>query len=179
MLPIILKIAHILSLAVWSGAMFFFSFFVALPTIASMQRFAQKEGNWLNLSTEAQGTRLAGEFLDLVFTRYFPFQCVCGLIALVTSLWWWNTPGWLAKARVLVIAMALGGAAVNYFVLAPRVHDLRVDRYSSDGAVAEKANAAFGPAHTVSLLVDMATLLCVLIGIILVLWLPKETPLAE
>ncbi len=179
MLLTILKIVHILSLSLWSGAMVFFSFFVALPTIASMQRFAQKPGNWLNLSTEAQGTRLAGEFLDLVFTRYFPFQCVCGSIALVTSFWWWNTPGWLAKVRVLVIALALGGAAVNYFVLAPRVHDLRVDRYSSDAAVAEKANAAFGPAHTASLLVDMATLLCVLIAIALVLWLPKGTPLAE
>ncbi len=177
MLTTILSIVHALSLAVWSGAMFFFSFFVALPTIEGMKRFAQSSGNWLNLSTEQQGTRLAGEFLDLVFARYFPFQCVCGLLALLTSLWWWNTPGWLAKVRVLVIALALGGAALNYFVLAPRVHDLRTDRYSSDVALAEKANAAFGPAHTASLLVDMATLLCVLIAIVLILWLPKETPL--
>ena len=40
-----------------------------------------------------------------------------------------------------------------------------------------KAGIAQGPAHTASLLVDMATLLCVLIAIVLVLWLPKETPL--
>jgi len=177
MLPTLLQIVHALSLAVWSGAMFFFSFFVALPTIESMKRFAQTSGNWLKLSTEQQGTRLAGEFLDLVFARYFPFQCVCGFLALATSLWWWNTPGWLPKVRVLVIALALGGAALNYFVLAPRVHDLRTERYSDDVALAEKANAAFGPAHTASLLVDMATLLCVLIAIVLIIWLPKETPL--
>lgn len=172
------KIVHILALALWAGAVFFFSFFVALPTIDSMKRLAQSTGNWLGLSTEQQGTRLAGEFLDVVFARYFPFQCVCGILALATSLWWWSVPGWMNKLRVAVVALALGGSAFNYFVLAPRVHELRADRYSADAAVAEKANAAFGPAHTASLLVDMVALGLVIIAIILTLWLPKEEPLA-
>lgn len=74
-----IKIVHLISLALWSGAVLFFSFFVALPTIDRMKKLAVSSGNWLGLSTEQQGTRLAGEFLDVVFARYFPFQCVCGM----------------------------------------------------------------------------------------------------
>lgn len=171
---IFIKSIHLLALSVWSGAVVFFAFFVALPTIDSMKKLAQTAGNWLGLSTEQQGTRLAGEFLDVVFARYFPFQCVCGLLAFLTSLWWWNTPGWLGKLRVIVVAAALGCAVVNLMVLAPRVHELRAERYSSDAQVVEKANAAFGPAHTASLLVDLAGLLCILMALVLILWLPQD-----
>ena len=176
MLLTLITIAHTLALAFWSGAVIFFAFFVALPTIDSMKQLAQRAGNWLGLSTEQQGTRLAGEFLDVVFARYFPFQCVCGLVALLASLWWWNVPGWLSKVRVLVIALALGGALANHFVLAPRVQELRTQRYSTDATVAEKASAAFGPAHTASLLVDLAGIALVIVAIILILWLPNEKP---
>lgn len=167
MLPTVIKSLHLVSLALWSGAVVFFSFFVALPTIDSMKRLAQSTGNWLKLTTEQQGTRLAGEFLDVVFSRYFPFQCICGLMALLTACWWWNTPGWLGKMRVILIALACSGAAVNYFVLAPHVHELRTQRYSEDKQVADAANAAFGKAHNYSLIIDMAGLLCVLIALIL------------
>lgn len=171
---LLIKIIHVLSLAAWAGATLFFSFLVALPTITSMQQFAERSGNWLHLNTKEQGTRLAGEFLDVVFSRYFPFQCICGVLALATAVWWFSLPGWLSKVRVALVALALCGAAANYFVLAPRVHELRTLRYSTDAAIAEKASADFGPAHTYSLLVDMAGLACVLAALVLVLWLPKE-----
>ena len=174
MLLSILKIIHLLALSVWSGAVVFFSFFVALPVIDSMKKLAQTKNNWLHLSTEQHGTQLAGEFLNVVYARYFPFECVCGVVALATSLWWWNTPSWSAKLRIIVVAAGLGCAALNLFVLAPRVHELRTDRYSSDVQVAEKANAAFGPAHTASLLVDLVGLLCVIVALILVLWIPRD-----
>lgn len=169
-----IKMIHLLSLALWSGAVLFFSFFVALPTIDRMKKLATSTGNWLGLSSEQQGTRLAGEFLDIVFSRYFPFQCVCGIVAFATSLWWWNLPGWISKLRVAVLALALGGAAWNYFVLAPRVHELRAQRYSEDATVAQTANATFGAAHNISLLIDMAGLLAVLVALILTLWLPEN-----
>lgn len=176
MLFTLLKIIHTLALAFWSGAVVFFAFFVALPTIDSMKQLAQRTGNWLGLSTELQGTRLAGEFLDVVFNRYFPFQCICGLAALVTALFWWSIPGWISKIRVLVIALALAGAVANQFVLAVRVHELRSQRYSTDASLAEKASAAFGPAHTASLLVDLAGVALVIVALIMILWLPNEKP---
>lgn len=80
----------------------------------------------------------------------------------------------MSKLRVAILALALGGAAWNYFVLAPRVHDLRAQRYSADAAVAEAANLAFGQAHNISLLIDMAGLLAVLAALVLTLWLPES-----
>jgi uncharacterized membrane protein len=174
MLLYAIKLIHLLAVAAWSGGVLFFSFFIALPTIEAMKKLATTPGNWLGLSTEQQGTRLAGEFLDVAFARYFPFQLVCGVMALATALWWWNTPGWVAKARVIVIVLGLACITTNLTVLGPKVHALRADRYSVDAAVAEKANAAFGPAHTASLLTDMVGLLCALIALALVIWWPKE-----
>src|SRR4051794_33179260 len=102
-----IKVLHVLSLGLWSGAVCFFSFFVALPTIDAMRRLAQTPGNWLGLKSEQEGTRLAGEFLDLVFGRYFPFQFVCGLVALTTACWWVTQAGWLPKVRVALIGLAV------------------------------------------------------------------------
>lgn len=170
----LIQLIHVLALGFWSGAVLFFSFFVALPVIDQMKRLALSSGNWLNLSTEQQGSRLAGEFLNVVFARYFPFQCVCGVLALATALWWWNIPGWLSKIRVILVALALTGAVVNLMVLAPKVHELRAQRYDANPQIAEAANQAFGPAHTYSLLVDMVGLLCVIVALGLTLWLPAN-----
>ena len=146
---------------------------VALPTIEAMRRLAQTSGNWLNLRTEQEGTRLAGEFLDVVFAKYFPFQVVCGIIALITACWWLSQPGWIAKIRVALAALALALAACNLWVCSPRVHELRQQRYGSDADAARVANEALNSAHTISLSADMAGFLCVLTSLILVLWLPK------
>ncbi len=173
-MPYFIQLIHVLALGFWSGAVLFFSFFVALPVIDQMKRLAQTSGNWLNLTTEQQGSRLAGEFLNIVFARYFPFQCVCGVLALATALWWWNIPGWVSKARVLLVALALTCAVVNLLVLAPKVHELRAQRYDANPQVAEAANQAFGPAHTYSLLVDMFGLLCVIVALGLTLYLPAD-----
>ncbi|HQR41183.1 MAG TPA: DUF4149 domain-containing protein [Gemmatales bacterium] len=170
----LIKVVHLFALAAWSGAVIFFAFFIALPTIEAMKKLATTTGNWLQLNTEQQGTRLAGEFLDLAFTRYFPFQAVCAVLAMATSLWWWNTPGWAGKLRVIILVIGLGCVVTNLTVLGPKVHELRTDRYSSDAAVAERANAAFGPAHTWSLLTDMVGLLCALAALVLVIWWPEK-----
>jgi hypothetical protein len=173
---IFLKVLHVLSLGLWAGAVCFFSFFIALPTIAAMRKLAQTPGNWLGLKTEQEGTRLAGEFLDLVFARYFPFQFVCGLVALVTACWWVTHAGWLPKVRVTLVGLALLLVAANLWYFAPHVHELRQQRYSTDPEIARVANEAFNPAHTWSLLADMLGLLCVLAALALTPWLPAEHP---
>lgn len=173
------KVLHALSLGLWAGAVCFFSFFVALPTIAAIRRLAQTPGNWLGLKTEQEGTRLAGEFLDLVFARYFPFQLVCGIVALLTACWWVTQAGWLPKVRVAVVAFALILVAANLWFFAPRVHELRQQRYSTDAETARLANEAFNPAHSISLVADLAGFLCVLIALAMTPWLPRETPLPQ
>ncbi|HMP15705.1 MAG TPA: DUF4149 domain-containing protein [Gemmatales bacterium] len=169
----LLKVILVISLGLWSGAVMFFSFFVALPVISEMKKLAQTSGNWLNLRTEQEGTRLAGEFLNVVFARYFPFQCICGLLALFCALWWWSLPGWIHKVRVLLIALALTGAICNLTILAPRVHELRTQRYDTDLQKATEAQKAFGTMHTISLLVDMSGLLAALGALALTVKLPE------
>ncbi len=171
-----IKMAHLLALALWTGAVFFFSFFIALPVIDGMKKWAMRAGNWLGLQNEQQGTRLAGEFLDIIFGRYFYFQAICGFIALSTGLLWIRTPGWIAKVRLLCVLVALVGALLNAFILAPQVHALRQARYGSDPSAAAAANAAFGSAHTWSLAVDLIGLGAIITALCLFPWCCQTTP---
>jgi hypothetical protein len=168
----IAKAVHLLSLGLWLGGATFFSFFVALPVIRGMEDLAAREGNWLHLTEKRQGTRLAGEVLTIVFDRYFPYQVVCGAVAVVTALALPRPSGGLAKVRLAALGAALGLAVANLVWLAPRVAQLRQERYSAAADVAAAAEAAFGPAHTVSLLADMLTLVLTAVALILMAWQP-------
>jgi hypothetical protein len=161
------KSVHLLALSLWSGAIVFFAFVVALPTIQAMRQLAQTPGNWLALHTEQQGTRLAGEFLDVVFARYFPFQGVCGAAALLTGCFLLTLSSRLARVRLGLIVLAFLGVNLNYWVLAPWVHDLRQQRYSQDKVLADAAQSTFALVHNWSLAVDLLGLACVIVALIL------------
>jgi hypothetical protein len=172
----LVKMVHLLALGLWAGAMVFFSFFTALPIIGEWPARLTQAGHWMGIQDAKQGTRAAGEVLDLLFQRYFPFQLVVGLVAVATALWLATLPGWLAKARALVLVMALALTAANWFYLAPAVHQARAERYGADAQVAAAAEASFGSLHTRSLLADMAALLLVLIALGSAAWLPAPLP---
>jgi hypothetical protein len=154
---------HLLALALWLGGGVFFSFFTALPIIRHMETLAQTPDNWAGFTSRSQGTRIAGEALSAVFANYFPYQAVCGVIALGTAAVWLRRPGTRPRLRVLLLATALLLVVVNLVYLSPWVHELRQQRYATDAAVAELAEAAFGEVHQLSLLADMATLALVFI----------------
>jgi hypothetical protein len=168
----LLKIVHVLSLGLWVGGMTFFSFFTALPLINDLKENVKQPGHWLNLSTDQQGTRLAGESLEIIFARYFPYQVVCGVIALGTALVWFGNEGWVHKARVIILAVAVILAATNWLYLAPQVSQARTQRYSADTAVKEQAEATFKKMHNYSLGADMLTLLLAGIALAMVVALP-------
>jgi hypothetical protein len=170
-----IKAFHLIALGLWLGSVTFFSFFTALPIINKYRELAKQSGNWLGFTNESQGTRAAGEALEVVFTSYFPFQVACGMVALLTAFSWWNVPGVLSKLRVVLVALALGLSALNLLVLAPRVSELRNERYAADPQAAATAEAKFGPAHTYSLLTDMATLLLVIAAMVLAAGLPSNS----
>lgn len=176
MLITLVKMFHLLALGLWAGAMVFFSFFTALPIIGDWPARLTQAGHWMGISDAKQGTRAAGEVLDLLFQRYFPFQLVVGLVAVATAAWLATLPGWLAKVRMLLTVAALALAAANWLYLAPAVHQTRTERYSADSQVAAAAEARFGPLHTRSLLADMAALLLVLIALGSAAWLPNAVP---
>jgi hypothetical protein len=174
-----IKVAHLLSLGLWVGGVAFFSFFTALPIIARMKALATTPGNWARLVDEKQGIRMAGEALDAVFARYFPFQVTCGVIALVTTLVWLTSPGLVHKARAGIVAAALALATLNWLVFAPKVHELRLQRYSDNAELAVSADAQFGPAHQQSLYTDMGTLVLVAVALALAAWMPVTPPAAN
>jgi hypothetical protein len=188
------KAVHLLALGLWFGSVTFFSFFTALPIIQRMEHLTTAEESWVRRQMKEvpatdpqqaeqlqkrQGTRLAGEALDVIFARYFPLQAVCGGVALLTALAWVRRPGAVHKVRVAILALTLGLVLVNLFVLAPKVHELRAQRYSPDPAVAKPADEAFGPWHTYSLLTDMGTLLGVAAALVLGAALPAREAAAS
>lgn len=173
----------LMALGLWTGAVLFFSFFVALPVLDRMKVVAEDPTHWLHvkdgssvgLKEAKDGTRVAGEMLDVVFSRYFLFQIGCGVVAFFCSFKWIAHKSISSKVRIVLAATALSLAVTNQFILAKRVHDLRNDRYSANIEKAQAAEKAFQGAHSASLIVDMVGLLCV-IGCLstLATWKPTD-----
>ncbi|MCS7166726.1 MAG: DUF4149 domain-containing protein [Gemmatales bacterium] len=183
----LLSLMHIMSVGVWLGAMVFFAVGVAWPVLLGMQEFARRPDNWLRLQSEKEGIRLAGEFLDLVFRRYFLFQLVCGTVAAIPAVIWLRHKHWSNYTRAALMALALGLVAVNQWWLGPQVHRWRFARYQvpepilSDAALAAMAQAEsnFQYWHTLSLGADLLTLALVLIIMGLVPFLLVSIPFAK
>lgn len=154
---------HVLSLGLWFGSGFFFSFVAALLLFQTFEHLAATpEGrpDWLpEAMTKEQGTRLAGIAVGPMFPWYFAIQGICAAIAFATALpWAFARPRRkLDLLRLVILLLALGGIGVGERV-AEHVSSLRMDRYSTDPAVAEPARAAFGAWHGYSLLLNLGTL---------------------
>ncbi len=173
-----LRMLHLLSLGLWVGASAFFSFCTALPIIGRMRELATTPGNWVGFTEDKQGTRIAGEALNVVFARYFPWQVACGVVALLTALAWYSLPGLTNKIRIGLVSIGLGLACLNLLVLAPKVQEARMQRYDTTHVEkAKEAEAAFATWHNYSLISDMLTLVCALGALALFAWLPNSESL--
>lgn len=190
----LLHLLHVLGLGIWLGTLVFFPFCVALPVIDGMQALASRADNWLGLQTQKEGIRLAGEFLDIVFQRYFLFQLGCGLTALLSALAWWRLPGKVHTLRLGLLVVAVILVATNEWWLAQQVRYWRQERYTANPAevtsVAAKesagdqndlsdpqmshADSAFQFWHNWSLGVDLATLVLVFSLMLLVPFVPSR-----
>ncbi|MCS7016961.1 MAG: DUF4149 domain-containing protein [Gemmatales bacterium] len=166
----LLILGHWIGVGLWLGALIFFPTCVALPVIRSMQEFATRPDNWLQLHSPKEGIRLAGEFLDVVFRRYFLFQLACGVLATIPALLWLRRAGRVNHVRVGLMVLALSLVAVNQWWLSPQVHHWRFARYSvsnplpgdTGAAVVQSAETQFQFWHTLSLTADLITLALVL-----------------
>jgi hypothetical protein len=185
-----LRILHLLALGLWFGSVMFFSFFTALPIFEHMEKLTTNRDSWLRRDMKEppstsgdenqeaalrkkQGTRLAGEALTPIFARYFWLQVICGVVALVTSLWWVSEPGIVHKVRSAVLALALLLALGNALILSPRIHELREKRYLDDS---QAIKDEFDRWHTYSLLTDLGGLALVTVALALGAALPATRP---
>jgi acyl phosphate:glycerol-3-phosphate acyltransferase len=185
----ILRGLHIMALSLWFGGAAFFNFIAAVPIFRSFEEVVhggpsdRTAGETIippDASEErkkALASALAGSAVGPVFPRYFAMQAVCGLIALVTALNWWNAEGGrkVHHWRVLLIAAGVFTVAVGW-PLSNYVSELRLARFSADDAMANAAKAAFGTWHRASLLLSTVTVCLAGAAMALAGKLPRDHP---
>jgi acyl-phosphate glycerol 3-phosphate acyltransferase len=182
-LEMLARVLHVLALGLWFGAGVFFSFLAAPSLFATFEGMAGGPPAWLPLPADLareQGTRLAGAAVGPMFPLYFALQGACGLVAVVTALTWARQypAARVHRWRFIVLTLAVVLVLLGW-PLVGEVSDLRVARYAADTATADAARAAFATWHTVSLLLNMATVALAGAGLALAAALPDRNPQAE
>ncbi len=105
-----------------------------------------------------------------MFSRYFLMQGVCGILALVTAVRFWRVePGWrVHRLRFWLLVLALLLVIISW-PIEHHVGTLRLLRNQGD----EAAKEAFGMWHTMSLLLNFATIAVVGAATALIAMLPN------
>lgn len=184
----LLKVLHVLALGVWFGGAGFFSFVVAPTQNTTFKEVVRTAPNdrtaFLPLVPPDRATdetradlasALFGAAVGPVFPKFFGMQAVCGGIALVTALVWWNAgPGRsVHRWRVIVLALAVLTLAVGWPV-SESVSELRVKRFDPVPGVATAAREAFASRHLISLGLSAVTTLLAGVGLALAAKLPPD-----
>lgn len=177
-LRMIARALHVLAVGLWFGSAVFFSFVAALTLFTTFEGFANGKPDWLPLPTEMtkeQGTRLAGAAVGPLFPPYFAIQGACAFVALVTALSWQkqNSGERVHRWRVVVLLVAALTLVAGWLMVA-KVSELRTARYAADTAIADAARSAFATWHTVSLLLNLATIALVGVALALAAALPER-----
>ena len=160
----IIRASHILALGFWFGGAGFFNFLAAPAIFASFKqvvhagpsdRTAQESIIPADASVERKDA-LASSAVGLIFPRYFAMQGLCGFLALITALSWWNAEGKVHRWRVYLIAVAVLTAAIGWPV-SNYVSEFRLLRFAPDSAISAKAKTDFASWHLVSLFLGFVT----------------------
>jgi acyl-phosphate glycerol 3-phosphate acyltransferase len=178
---------HVLALGLWFGGAAFWNIVATLPIFESFEqvvnagpsdRTAYQEiipPNATQERRDALASALAGSAVGPVFPRYYALQAVCGVIALVTALSWWNAGAKVHRLRVYAIGLALVLVAVGW-PLSNSISELRSLRFDPNTATADVAKAAFGQWHLVSLLLSAVTVLLAGVALALAAKMPERHP---
>lgn len=177
-----LKVSHVLALGLWFGGAAFFNF-VTAPTIfdtfkhvvdaGPSDRTAQQRIVPADATPEqraALASALAGSAVGPVFPKYFVWQGVCGVVALLTAATWWRLGG-VHRWRVVVVGLAVVCVAGGW-PISDAVTHLRLARFDPSPDVSAAAKAAFGPWHLASLGLSMVTVLLAGVALALAAKLP-------
>jgi acyl-phosphate glycerol 3-phosphate acyltransferase len=187
MRPTLVRGLHVLALGLWFGGAAFFNFVTAPTIFASFEEVVRtgasdRTGGFdippKGASDEVKkkvASALAGTAVGPVFPRYFAMQAVCGVVALVTALSWWNAEGGrkVHRQRVYLIGLAVLTVAIGW-PLSLHVSALRTLRYDLNVDVAREASAAFASWHLASLALSMVTVALAGVALALAAKLPQE-----
>jgi glycerol-3-phosphate acyltransferase PlsY len=189
----LLRGLHLLALGFWFGGAAFFNFISAPTIFDSFEKVvnespSDRTANVRIVPADIPEERkaetkhdlaraLAGSAVGPIFPKYFLMQAVCGAVALLTALAWPRAePGRsVHRWRVYLIGLAVVLVAVSW-PISEHVSQLRVERFSPERAVADAAQAAFGPWHLVSLLLSFVTTCLAGVALALGAKLPASEP---
>jgi acyl phosphate:glycerol-3-phosphate acyltransferase len=175
---------HLLALALWLGSAVFFSFLAAPKIFASFAEVAKSPpgdrtayvpiNEGLDDARKDQlGSALAGAAVGPIFPLFFGLHGVCGIVALITAAGWWKQPGRINCLRIWLIGAALLTVAIGW-PISQKVTDLRLDRFSTDAAVAAAAKDGFVTWHLISLALSFLTTVLVFVAVMLAARLPER-----
>jgi hypothetical protein len=166
------RMLHVMAVGLLFGATIFFNF-IAAPSIFRTFREAvhsapnDRTANFplvTETDPEKRGPQcdvlanaLAGTAVGPIFPTFYALQSGCLVVAMITALSWWSKSpkGW-NRWRVYLLGLALITVVIGWS-LSGTISTLRVERFSTDLAVAESAKQRFAEWHLYSLMLSFST----------------------
>jgi Domain of unknown function (DUF4149) len=155
-----LRFVGILNAAVWFGGAVFFTFGTGLAPFSQEMKTLLGPNNYPYFS---------GAIAQILIARYFRFQLVCGIIAVLHLLAEWLYLGKYPRKLQLGLVIGLCAAALfGGFGLQPRLKALHATKYGTSARpeIREAASRSFRAWHGVSQVVN----LLVVTGLAVYLW---------
>lgn len=142
------KYFHLLSLAIWTGSMVFFSFIGAPAIFKALDR------------------QTAGDVVGIIFPKYFLVGQVCSVIALATLAFIGLRVGFHHSVKVgLVMLLIMGGiSAYSGMVNGPQARVVKENiRMETDDTKKAELKKTFGKLHGISMALNVLTLVLALV----------------
>ncbi len=136
-----MRFVLLLSLAVWVGALIFFTFFAAPSIFKVLPR------------------ELAGEVVGDMFPKYWMIGYVAGLLSLSSLLAISFIEKGFPAARVILLTVMTGVTFYSGLVVAPKAHEMRIEvRAAKETVEKEAIEKDFKRMHAISAALNMAVI---------------------
>lgn len=140
-MSIALRFVLFLSVAVWVGALVFFTFLVTPAVFKALPKEA------------------AGDLVSVLFPKYWALGYAAGLISIASILLLSFREKFFPWARIALLVFMTGLTFYSGMVIGPRARDIRLElKAAADPAKAGELRAAFRQEHMVSYAVNMAVM---------------------
>ena len=165
----VVRVVHVLALAIWAGTAVFFNGCVALRIFAYFHALPQEAPPSLTGIDREVGSRMAGDLISTIFPTYFAVQLGCGLVAAATAWWLVADSQPLARSRAVLLTVTAVLVLIQIVGFYRPTSELRQQQYAAldagDREQFETLRRRFFALHGPSLLLDCGTTLAVLVAV--------------
>ena len=166
----ILKVVHLVSISLWAGGTFFFSF-LTTPKIFGFlaEQLPANPPHGIQGITRDVGRMLAGDVVGLIFPSYFAYQLCLGMLAVLTGLLLLRKSLRIDKVRCGLVSLAFAVLTVHATTVYPHSVRLLDAHYDAQAAgepdKAQSFRQSFRIWHGFSRVLDLVTILLVLVAL--------------